>query len=79
MAIAGATNHFQIPFFAAACDYTMIGEEFLAAGAFISQDPNRIGGVTGQDYVKAIAALLVLVGALMVTMGNKSLVDLLKL
>jgi hypothetical protein len=79
MAIAGATNHFQIPFFAAACDYTMIGEEFLAAGAFISKDPNRIGGVAGQDYVKAIAALVLLVGALLVTMGNKSLADLLKL
>jgi len=79
MAIAGATNQFQIPFFAAACDYTMIGEEFLAAGALISQDPLRIGGVTGQDYVKAIAAIALLVGALLFTMGNKSLVDLLKL
>lgn len=79
MAIAGCTNHFQTPFFAAACDYTMIGEEFLAAGAFISQDPQRIGGVAGQDYAKAIAVILLLVGAVLFTLGDKTLVDLLKL
>lgn len=78
ISIAGATNHFQLPFFAAACDYTLIGEEFLAAGAYVSNDARRIGSIAGQDWMKLIAFAITLVGAIMVTAGNKTLADLLK-
>lgn len=78
ISIAGTTNYFQIPFFVAACDYTMIGEEFLAAGAFISKDPMRIGSIAGQDYVKMLSLMLVLVGIVMRTFKNDWLVTLLK-
>jgi len=78
ISIAGSTNIFQIPFFVAACDYTMIGEEFLAAGAFISQDPQRIGAVAGQDFIKLVAVLLVLGGALLTTFNVHILRDLLR-
>ena len=37
ISIAGTESTTQLPFFTAACDYTMIGEELLAAGAYISQ------------------------------------------
>jgi len=73
ISIAGCTNIFQIPFFAAACDYTMIGEEFLAAGAFISKDPQRTGGIVGQDYMKLIVITFILVGAIMASAGSKAL------
>jgi len=66
--ISGTTNYFQIPFFVAACDYTMIGEEFLAAGAFISGDPRRIGSIAGQDYAKVLAIALVVVGFVLSSM-----------
>jgi hypothetical protein len=79
IAIAGATNFFQLPFFAAACDYTMIGEEFLAAGAFISGQPSRTGAIAGQDYVKLASALLILIGAVLATFKDQTLGNLLKL
>jgi len=65
--ISGTTNYFQIPFFVAACDYTMIGEEFLAASAFITRDPNQVGSIAGQDYVKICAIILVLCGVVLTT------------
>ena len=50
--IAGTASQAQIPFFVTACDYTIIGEEFFAASAYLSQKPELIGGVRGQDMVK---------------------------
>ncbi|HHY69087.1 MAG TPA: hypothetical protein PLB36_06295 [Bacillota bacterium] len=77
MTIAGTTNYFQIPFFVAACDYTMIGEELLAAGAFISKDPKRIGAIAGQDYVKIATIIMTVAGAILSTMGLDILTKLL--
>lgn len=78
LSISGTTNYFQIPFFMAACDYTMIGEEFLAAGAFISNDPDLIGTIAGQDWMKICAIAILVVGAILSTAGNTTIVDLLK-
>lgn len=60
--IAGTASQAQIPFFVTACDYTLIGEEFFAASAYLSQKPELIGGVRGQDMVKA-AVISVIVAA----------------
>lgn len=78
MTISGTTNYFQIPFFMASCDYTMIGEEFLAAGAFISNNPDLVGSIAGQDYVKIIGILTLLCGALLKTFGSDAILNLLK-
>lgn len=77
LSISGTTNYFQIPFFMAACDYTMIGEEFLAAGAFISNDPDLMGTIAGQDYVKICAIALLVFGATMKTAGSNAILNLL--
>jgi len=37
--IAGTAMPAQLPFFVAACDYTLIGEEFFAASAYLSDRP----------------------------------------
>jgi len=37
--IAGTDATSQIPFFIAACDYTLIGEELYAASAYLSREP----------------------------------------
>lgn len=50
--IAGTASPAQIPFFVTACDYTLIGEEFFAASAYLSKDPALIGGVKGMDMLK---------------------------
>ena len=59
--IAGTASPAQIPFFVTACDYTLIGEEFFAASAYLSQEPELIGGVKGQDSLKLIVVTATLV------------------
>jgi len=60
--IAGTGSSSQIPFFVTACDYTLIGEEFYAASAYLSGSPEMLGSIKGQDYVKVLCmALIVLV------------------
>ncbi|MBC8377346.1 MAG: hypothetical protein H8E26_15005 [FCB group bacterium] len=62
--IAGTASPSQIPFFVTACDYTLIGEEFFAASAYLSQEPELIGGVKGQDYLKIMAVAVMLLATL---------------
>lgn len=57
--IAGTGSSSQIPFFVTACDYTLIGEEFYAASAYLSGSPEMIGSVKGQDYVKLICMIFI--------------------
>lgn len=52
----------QIPFFVCTCDYTIIGEEYFAAGAYISPDPSTRGTLRAQDIVKVIFAALIIFG-----------------
>jgi len=63
--IAGTTNTVQLPFFLAACDYTLLGEEIYAAGAYLSKEPNLIGTVVGQDWGRIATFLLMLVGCVL--------------
>jgi len=58
--IAGTAMPSQLPFFVAACDYTLIGEELFAASAYLSREPKLLGSLKGQDLGKTaiIAALL---------------------
>ena len=65
--IAGTAESSQLPFFVAACDYTLIGEEFMAASAYLSGEPDQMGSLKGQDVAKAIAATLIIVGVVLAT------------
>ena len=58
--IAGTGSSSQIPFFVTACDYTLIGEEFYAASAYLSGSPEMLGSIKGQDYVKVGCMMLIL-------------------
>ena len=60
--IAGDPNLAQVPFLVCTCDYTIIGEEFFAAGAYVSPDPTMRGTLASQDIIKLIFAFLILVG-----------------
>jgi len=61
--IAGTDELVQIPFFVAACDYTLMGEELYAASAYLSQEPQQLGTIKAQDWGKVVAILLMIVGA----------------
>ena len=65
--IAGTAQPAQLPFFVAACDYTLIGEELFAAGAYLSGEPKQLGSLKGQDLGKGIAIAAILVGCLVMT------------
>ena len=63
--IAGTASQAQIPFFVTACDYTLIGEEFFAASAYLSQKPELLGGLKGQDMLKAFVTATILLSVLL--------------
>lgn len=73
--IAGTDEMVQIPFFVAACDYTLIGEELYASSAYLSQEPPLLGTLKAQDYGKAIGAIAMVVGAIMALMNQRWFVD----
>lgn len=50
--IAGTKETSQLPFFVAACDYTLIGEEIFAASSYLSREPVMLGSLKGQDMAK---------------------------
>jgi len=55
--IAGTGSPAQIPFFVTACDYTLIAEEFFAASAYLSNNPDLLGTIKGQDMIKFIVII----------------------
>ena len=67
--IGGTAEPSQLPFFVAACDYTLIGEEFFAASAYLSGEPAQLGSIRGQDIGKLIAAGIIIVGTALATIG----------
>ncbi len=67
--IAGTARPEQLPFFIAACDYTLMGEELYAASAYLSHEPIMLGGLKGQDFIKMIIIFCIIVGVLLVTLG----------
>ncbi|MCA9074933.1 MAG: fibronectin type III domain-containing protein [Planctomycetaceae bacterium] len=68
--VAGTAEPAQLPFFVAACDYTLIGEEFFAASAYLSGEPIQLGSLRGQDVGKLLVAALVLIGCGVATWGS---------
>jgi len=81
--IAGTTAITQLPFFIASCDYTLIGEEMLAASAYIKRDPQLLGSLKGEDLFKAVLivgfALVAVLGTASVLLGKGGSTGLLQL
>ena len=68
--IAGTAMPSQIPFFVAACDYTLIGEELFAASAYLSREPKLLGSLKGQDAAKLFFMILIVLGVVSATIGD---------
>ena len=73
--IAGTASQSQIPFFVTACDYTLIGEEFFAASAYLSDKPELVGAVKGQDLIKIIILCLMFGGILIRLLFDLEYID----
>lgn len=65
--IAGTDAVTQIPFFITTCDYTLIGEEFYAASAYMSRNHELVSMLKAQDYFKLIMVILVVIGTILST------------
>jgi hypothetical protein len=65
--VAGTPDLLQTPFFVVTCDYTIIGDEFYAASAYLSREPTQLGSLVGQDIAKALLFVLIIVGLVIAT------------
>jgi Domain of unknown function (DUF6754) len=65
--VAGTAMPTQLPFFVAACDYTLIGEELFAASAYLSKDLRMLGSLRGQDMGKALGMIAIVIGITLLT------------
>jgi len=67
--IAGTDSTIQLSFFIVACDYTLIGEELFVASGYLTKDPQILGSIKGQDFLKALVVLLILIGGVAGILG----------
>jgi len=71
--IAGTAMPAQLPFFVAACDYTLIGEELFAASAYLSREPKLLGSLKGQDIGgKLVFLSLALIFIILITLLQRT-------
>ncbi len=69
LTLGGTDTTHNIPFLVAICDYSIIGEELYALGAYVSKDPTQTSSLAGQDIGKYVALVLILVGSILATVG----------
>lgn len=65
--VAGTANIAQLPFFVAACDYTLIGEEFYAASAYLTKEPPILASVKAADWLKMVIIPVIIIGIVLAT------------
>ena len=75
--IGGTARLYQIPFFAAVCDYVIIGEEMFAANAYLTQDVDVITSMATTDVFRLAGWALIIIGAILSTAGLRVIYDLL--
>lgn len=65
----------QVPFFITTCDYTLIGEEFYAASAYLSKNHELVSMLKAQDYFKLLIVIVVIVGAVLSTLHMNGFIN----
>ena len=60
--VAGTAKQHQLPFFVAACDYTIMGEEYFAVTAYLTREPNLLATIRAGDVIKIAAIVLLVLG-----------------
>ena len=46
-----------------------MGEELYAASAYLSSEPLLLGGLKGQDWMKVLIIILMIIGIILVSFG----------
>lgn len=73
--IAGTAQVDQLPFFVAACDFVLLGEELYAGSAYLSQEPVQLGSLRGQDIGKLVFIFIIVLGVLSRLFGFSFVAD----
>jgi hypothetical protein len=73
--VASSTEATQTPFFIAACDYVLIGDEFYAASAYLTREPVLVGSLIGQDWSKILAMACMVIGIISQTIFARTHAD----
>jgi hypothetical protein len=63
--IAGDPTLWQVPVLVCTCDQVVMGEEYFAAGAYLSPDASTRGTLVSQDIIKAVFAGLIVLGTVL--------------
>lgn len=66
----------QIPFFITTCDYTLIGEEFYAASAYLSRNTELVSMLKAQDYFKLFMVVSMILGTILSTLHWNAFINL---
>jgi hypothetical protein len=69
MSVGGTDSFSQLCWFVAGCDYSLLGEEIYALGAYVSNDPISVGAIAGQDIIKMAVIVITLVGLILTQVG----------
>jgi len=67
--VAGTDAVTQLPFFVVTCDYTLIGEELYAASAYLSKEPLLTASIKGQDQMKLLIMVAMILLSLLSVFG----------
>ncbi len=73
--VAATTQFTQTPFFIAACDYVLLGDEFYAASAYLGRQPILVGSLIGVDKSKMLIMATVVVMCLVHSVQTLRTVD----
>ena len=77
--IAGDPGLAQVPFFVCTCDHVVMGEEYFAAGAYLSPDPTMKSTLVSQDIIKAVFAAMIIGGTIAAQLPFQWARDLVKM
>jgi len=61
------------------CDYLFIGEELYAASAAITKDDMAVATIAGQDWIKLVAILLMVLGVIVTMSGSNAILNLMRM
>lgn len=77
--VGGTAVTIQAPFLVAVCDYSLLGEELLVAGAYLSDIPIEKSALAVQEIAKIIAVALSVTGCLLSLLGCDAITRILTL
>ncbi len=74
--VASSTQTTQTPFFVAACDYVLLGDEFYAASAYLGRQQVLLGSLAGIDWAKMMFMACALIGVIFHSLQTMKPIDM---